>query len=79
MGKKIRIWKEFTSLEAKKQGPALFLTLEDEAQDAVLKLETAKIKAVDGVEQIITCLDKLFLKDKTQSAFEALEAFEDYK
>ena len=77
--KKIRIWKEFTSIEAKKQGPALFLTLEDEAQDAVLELDNDKIKAVDGVEQIITCLDKLFLKDKTQSAFEALEAFEGYK
>ena len=69
MGKKIRIWKEFTSIEAKKQGPALFLTLEDEAQDAVLELDNDKIKAVDGVEQIITCLDKLFLKDKTQECF----------
>ena len=77
--KKLRIWQEFTSLDAEKQGPALFLTLEDEAQDAVLELETEKIKAKDGVETIIACLDKLFKKDKTQSAFEALEAFEGYK
>ena len=77
--KRLRIWKEFTSLDEEKQGPALFLTLEDDAQDAVLELETEKIKAKDGVENIIVCLDKLFKKDKTQSAFEALEAFEGYK
>ena len=77
--KKIRIWRDFTSLEDTKQGPALFLTLEDDAQDAVLELEAEKIKAKDGVEQIITCLDKLYKKDKTQSAFDALEAFEGYK
>ena len=53
--KRLRIWKEFTSLDEEKQGPALFLTLEDDAQDAVLELETEKIKAKDGVENIIAC------------------------
>ena len=77
--KKIRIWQAFTSLEDKKQGPALFLALEDDAQDAVLELDPAKIKAKDGVDEIISCLDSLFKKDKTQCAFEALEAFEGYK
>ena len=60
-------------------GPALFLTLQDDAQDAVLELDADKIKGIDGVEQIIKCLDSLFKKDKTQCAFEALETFESYK
>ena len=77
--KKIRIWQAFTNLEAKRQGPALFLALQDDAQDAVLELDADKIKGIDGVEQIITCLDSLFKKDKTQCAFEALETFESYK
>ena len=77
--KKIRIWQGFTSLDDTKQGPALFLALDDDAQDAVLELDPAKIKAKDGVDEIISCLDDLFKKDKTQSAFEALEAFEGYK
>ena len=77
--KKIKIWQSFTSLEATKQGPALFLVLEGEAQDAVLELDTDKISSATGVKEIITCLDALYLKDKTQSAFEALEAFEGYR
>ena len=77
--KKIKIWQSFTSLEAIKQGPALFLVLEGEAQDAVLELETDKISSATGVKEIITRLDALYLKDKTQSAFEALEAFEGYR
>ena len=77
--KKIRIWQSFTNLDDTKQGPALFLVLEDDAQDAVLELDPAKIEAKDGVKNIISCLDELFKKDKTQSAFEALEAFEGYK
>ena len=57
----------------------MFLVLEGEAQDAVLELGTEKVTGATGVKEILTCLDKLYLKDKTQSAFEALEAFEGYK
>ena len=32
-----------------------------------------------GVQKIIECLDKLYLKDKTETAFNALEDFENYK
>ena len=77
--KKLTIWQCLTSLEATKQGPALFLVLEGDAQDAVLELDTAKITSATGVKEILDILDKLYLKDKTQSAFEALEAFENYK
>ena len=76
--KKLTIWQCLTSLEATKQGPALFLVLEGDAQDAVLELDTAKITSATGVKEILNILDKLYLKDKTktQSAFKALEAFE---
>ena len=77
--KKIRIWQKLTSLEAAKQGPAVLFALSDEAQDAVLELEEDKIASETGVANIIKCLDKLYLKDKTQTAFDALEAFESYK
>ena len=42
-------------------------------------MDTEKISSEAGVQEILTFLDKLYLKDKTQSAFEALEAFEGYK
>ena len=77
--KEIEIWQTFTDLDPKKQGAAIFLTLEGQAREAVLELEVAKISATDGVKQIINKLDSLFLKDKTQSAFEAYDCFEKFR
>ena len=37
--KSIKIWSEFTSLEPKKQGAAVFLTLDGTACDAALELD----------------------------------------
>ena len=51
--KEIEIWQTFTDLEATKQGPAIFLSLEGRARDAVLELEVKQISAADGVDKII--------------------------
>ena len=77
--KEIKIWQSFTDLDAKKQGPAIFLTLEGRAREAVLELDVASISANDGVKKITEKLDTLFLKDKTQSAFEAYDTFEKFR
>ena len=77
--KEIEIWKTFTELDVKKQGPAIFLTLEGRAREAVLELDVAKISAADGVQQIVNKLDTLYLKDKTQSAYEAYDLFEKFR
>ena len=67
--KKLKIWQKFTSLTKGKQGPAIFLSLEGKVHEAVLELDIDVISA-DDVENIIRHLDKLYLKDKTQSAYE---------
>ena len=77
--KEIKIWQTFTELDIKKQGPAIFLTLEGRAREAVLELEVDKISDAAGVSNIIAKLDTLFLKDKTQSAFEAYDSFERFR
>ena len=77
--KKLGIWQKLTTLEVAKQGPAVLFVLSEEAQDAALGLEEAAIACATGVKNITECLDKLYLKDKTQTAFDALEAFETYK
>ena len=77
--KKLKIWQKLTTLEAAKQGPAVLFALFEEAQDAVLELDEEKIACNTGVGNIIECLDKLYVKDKTQTAFDALESFEGYK
>ena len=57
----------------------MLFVLSDEAQDAILDLEENKIACSEGIKNITECLDKLYLKDKTKTAFDALEAFETYK
>ena len=77
--KALSIWVKFTDLEKKKQGPAVFLSLEGEAQEAVLELDEALITSDDGVKHITKRLDGLFKKDELLKKYEALEAFESYK
>ena len=74
--KALSIWVKFTDREKKKQGLAVFLSLEGEAQEAVLELDEALITSDDGVKHITKRLD---LKDKLLKKYEALEAFESYK
>ena len=77
--KEIEIWQAFTTLTASKQGPAIFLTLEGRAREAVLELEVKAISAETGVKAITDKLDSLYLKDKVQSAYEAYDSFEKFK
>ena len=62
--KLLSIWFKFTSLESEKQGPAIVLTLEGEAQEAVLELHTDVISGKDGVSKIIQRVNKIYKKDK---------------
>ena len=68
-----------TTLEKKKQGSALVLTLEEKAQEAALELPQAQITCDNGVKQILTRLDKIYEKDKLTEKFNAIEKFEGYK
>ena len=65
--KLIEIWRKFTSLEQEKQGPAIVLSLEGEAQDAILELNTNYITDKDGVNKIIERLNCLYKKDELKN------------
>ena len=77
--KEIEIWQAFTDLTDEKQGPAIFLTLEGKARETVLNLDIKEIKAKNGVESIVKALNKLYLKDKLQMAYETYDAFEKFR
>ena len=77
--KLLDIWCTFTSLEPEKQGPAIVLSLEEEAQEAVLELSTSVITQKDGVKKIITKLDSIYKKDELTQKYNDLESFENYK
>lgn len=74
--KELAIWCAFTDLEKKRQGGALFLTLAGKARETVLaEVALVKINADSGVDAITHALDKLFEKDKAESAFASFENF----
>ena len=47
------IWRMYTELPKTRQGPALVLSLEGEAQDAALELLEDKIAQENGVDAIL--------------------------
>ena len=63
----------------RRQGPAIVLSLENEALDAVLELEEEQISSENGVDVIINRLDRIYKKDETLENYRALEAFETFK
>ena len=77
--KLIDISRKFTNLEPGKQGPAIVLYLQGEAQDAILELDTTVISGTDGVNKITKRLNRLYKKDELTEKYNALESFETYK
>ena len=73
--KAVAIWSLFTPLPATKQGAALFLTLQGSASNAVLELSQDAISSETGLNQALTCLEDLYLKDETLQKYEAFEAY----
>ena len=78
--KELGIWSDFTDLEKKKQGGALFLTLTGKARQAVLAEVTRdELKKETGLEAVLKCLDELYLKDDDQSGYAAYDDFTNYR
>ena len=67
--KEIKTWWMFTSLEKKKQAPAIFLTLKGQAHEAILGLDPNTLPVDSGVQNLKP-LDNLHLKDRDYSAFD---------
>ena len=77
--KELAIWTTFTDLDKKKQGPAIFLSLNGKPRASVLELDVGVVSGDKGVEAILEQLDKLYLKDRHQTAYLAYEAFEKFQ
>ena len=75
----LSIWADFTDLANEKKGPAVFLSLKGQARESVRQNVTAdQLKTETGLKHVTECLDKLYLKDETCSAYEAYEEFEKF-
>ena len=77
--KEITLWKTFTDLDAKKQGPAICLSLTGKAREAALELSVENFSSDTGVVQLLAKLDELYLKDKDQLPHATYDSFENFK
>ena len=78
--KDLEVWKLFTSTTNTKKGPRVYLSLNGKAKDIIREMVTLnEIGANDGLEKIITELDKHYQKDQVQRAYLELEDFEQFR
>lgn len=78
--RELSIWENFTDLDNKRQGSAVFLSLKGKARETVLaEVDVSKLNSVDGVKHVTEALDKLFGKNKAESAFTSFENFIKFK
>ena len=61
--KELSLWQIFTDLSKSKQAPAICLSLSGRACEAALEINIDKLHSDTGVQELITKLDCLFLKD----------------
>ena len=77
--KLIKLWEVITDVARTKHGALIISRLDAETQDTILEfMNIDEIKEENGVEKIISHLDRIFLKDAAISAFEEYEQFKLY-
>ena len=74
----IEVWCMLTEGKVK-QGPAVYLSLQGDARDAIRAIPLDKLKGADAVKKIIDELDKVYLKDETTRAFTSIKSFVDFR
>ena len=69
------VWQMLTDIEAKKRGPAVYLSLTTKAKKAVRVMKPLALGGDKGVEIILLKLDLLFLKDRNTRDYVAFKKF----
>lgn len=76
---RVRVWETATSVDEKKRAAKLIMSMEGNAERHALQLDIETLKTETGVKVLLQELDKLYLKDVTQSAFESIDDFINFK
>ena len=75
----LTIWGLYTSLEKKKRGPALYLSLQGKARECIRGLTPEEIGGDTGVDLIVAKLDNVFEEDENMRTFICFKRFYDYR
>ena len=73
------IWQCLTDLEVKKQGPAIYLSLDEKIRKTCSDIKVKDLNSEGGVDILINKLKALFAKDSNQAAYLAYDKFETFK
>ena len=73
------IWQCLTDLEVKKQGPAIYLSLDEKIRKTCSDIKVKDLNSEGGVDILINKLKVLFAKDSNQAAYLAYDKFETFK
>ena len=73
------IWQCLKDLDRKKQGPAIYLSLDENIRKTCCDIKVKHLNSDDGVDIVLCKLKSLFAKDINQAAFIAYDKFEMFK
>ena len=72
--KEIEMWQAMTTVEAKNQAIAIYMSLEGTArQTARAELEVTDINVATGVTKLLQVLDKEYETDKAEDAYSSFD------
>ncbi|CAG2191494.1 unnamed protein product [Mytilus edulis] len=74
----VKMWQLVTDLDKKKRGLALALSLQGKPREVALEVDPSDLNVDEGVDKLITELDKLFEKDKIDQAYAAYTVFDKF-
>ena len=77
--REIEIWQAVTSLPLKKQGCAIYLSLDGKINQCCKSIPVNELTGDDGVKVLLNKLKELYAKDNDQLAYQAYEHFEMFK
>ena len=75
----LEIWQLVTDLEKKKQALAVTLSLTGKAREAALNIKAEDLNSDEGMNTLIETLDKLFLQETIDSAYDAYKNFDGFR
>ena len=75
----VEIWQTCTSVEAAKQGPAVYLALRGRAKDAARGASAAELGVATGVKVLTDKLHAIFLADSSMRAYCAFKELIEYR
>ena len=73
------MWQLVTDLEKRKQALAVTLSLTGKAKEAALGINAGDLNKEEGMKTLIDTLDKVFLKEQVDCAYESYTNFDKYK